>query len=235
MQTINCGLEKMHEFLLSNGCSFLSKRKGVNEHTGVLLANNLGLEHIGLASEGSGNDRLVVTTKLFFYENPERIKDTFVLVGWTNPARIDYIKNHQKPPWGENWFSLKKKREKLAQDPAWETYKKVHNYENLMARMLRQILEMQDFFENLGIKYCMYHSLNVLPYNIKVELKKLRLLKDRINENRFYKLIKDSQQILVNSDRSRLVISEKDLHPNKEGHLAWYKKIRDFIEKNNLT
>jgi len=225
----------MHSFLLSNGCSFLTKRVGVNNHSGVLLAEHLGLKHIGLAKEGKGNDRLILTTKLFFYENPERIKDTFVLIGWTNPARIDYIKEHHKSSWGENWFSLKKKKEKLTQNLDWETYKKIHNYENLMARMFRQVLEMQDFFENLGIKYCMYHSLNVLPYNVKVELRKLHLLKDRINENRFYKLINNSQQILVNSDRSKFVISEKDLHPNSEGHYVWYKRIKGFIEKNGLT
>ena len=42
----------MHSFLLSNGCSFLTKRVGVNNHSGVLLAEHLGLKHIGLAKEG---------------------------------------------------------------------------------------------------------------------------------------------------------------------------------------
>ena len=150
----------------------------MDNHTGVLLSDHYGYKNIDLASAGRGNDRLIVTTKLFFYENPERIKDTFVLIGWTNPARVDYINNYREDwsnsgVWGESWFSLKKEKEKPPQDPIWSTYKQIHNYGNLIAKMFRQILEMQDFFENLGIKYCMYHSLNVLPANMKVKLEKL--------------------------------------------------------------
>jgi hypothetical protein len=227
--------------LLSNGCSFLTKRRGMDNHTGVLLSGHYGYEHIGLASSGKGNDRLIVTTKLFFYENPERIKDTFVLIGWTNPARSDYIDNYREDwsnsgTWGESWFSLKtkKEKEKPPRDPSWSTYKQIHNYGNLIAKMFRQILEMQDFFENLGIKYCMYHSLNVLPANIKVKLEKLELLRERINNNRFYRLGEKSHASFICADKSKFTVSRTDLHPSDEGHLAWQKKIKAFIEENSL-
>ena len=217
----------MHKFLLSNGCSFLTQRKGVKKHTGILLSDYLGLELIGLASSGKGNDRLILTTKLFFYENPERIKDTFVLVGWTNPARIDYIDNYHKEckgiNWGETWFSLNGK------EPTWKTYKKIDNYGNLVAKFFRQVLELQDFFENLNIKYYMYHSLQILPYNKKIKLEKLQLLKDRININNFYKLDEYSQQAFINSDRDNLVISKEDLHPNRLGHSSWFQQIKTFV------
>ncbi|HAI18739.1 MAG TPA: hypothetical protein DCM10_12305 [Xanthomarina gelatinilytica] len=220
----------MYKFLLSNGCSFLTQRKGVRKHTGILLSDHLGLEHIGLASSGKGNDRLILTTKLFFYENPERIKDTFVLVGWTNPARIDYIDNYHKEykgiNWGETWFSLNGK------EPVWKTYKKIDNYGNLVAKFFRQVLELQDFFENLSIKYYMYHSLQILPYNKKIKLEKLKLLKDKINTNNFYKLDEYSQQAFINSDRDNLVVSKEDLHPNKLGHLSWFDQIKSFA---NIT
>ena len=100
--------------------------------------------------------------------------------------------------------------------------------------MLRQTLELQDFFENLGIKYCMYHSLNIFPYNVTVKLEKLALLRDRIKDTNFYKFNKESQQLLINKDRQNFVVSKKDLHPNDKGHKAWSDKIRAFIEKNNL-
>jgi hypothetical protein len=231
----------MCKFLLSNGCSFLTKRKGINNHTGVLLSDHYDCKHISLASAGKGNDRLVVTTKLFFYENPERIKDTFVLVGWTNPARIDYINNYREDwshskTWGESWFSLKTKKEEEnpAQDPIWNTYKQVHNYANLIARMFRQILEMQDFFENLEIKYCMYHALDAIPHNIKIKLEKLELLREKINKNRFYRLGEKSHASFICANKPKFVVSKRDLHPSDEGHAAWQKKIKTFIEKNNL-
>tara|TARA_Y100000817_G_scaffold313276_1_gene309045 strand:+ start:2276 stop:2959 length:684 start_codon:yes stop_codon:yes gene_type:complete len=226
----------MTNFLFSNGCSFLTKRKGFDNHTGVLLSEHFGLSHIGLAAAGRGNDRLVFTTKMFFYENPQRIKDTFAVIGWTNPARIDYINNYKKDwistsDWGETWFSLKREPAKV---PTWDTYKQVKNYGNLLAKMLRQTLELQDFFENLGIKYCMYHSLNIFPHNVTVKLEKLALLRDRIKDTNFYKFNKESQQLLINKDRQNFVVSKKDLHPNDKGHKAWSDKIRAFIEKNNL-
>jgi hypothetical protein len=228
----------MYKFLLSNGCSFLTKRKGVNNHTGVLLSDHYGYQHVGLASSGKGNGRLVVTTKLFFYENPERIKDTFVLIGWTNPARIDYINNYHKDSkgggeWGETWFSLRGKKP-TEKEPTWDTYKRIHNYGDVMAKMLREILELQDFFENLNIKYCMYHSLNILPYNKKVKLEKLQLFKDKINENNFYKLDEDSHQVFINSERERFTIDKEDRHPNADGHFFWCEKIKAFIEENSL-
>ena len=227
----------MYSFLLSNGCSFLTKRVGVNNHTGVLLAKKFSLDHIGLAQAGKGNDRLILTTKLFFYENPERIEDTFVLVGWTNPARIDYIDNYREDwicsgDWGEYWFSLKKKP---AKQPTWDTYKQTQNYGNLVAKLLRQILELQDFFENLGVNYCMYHALSMLPHNITVKFEKLELLREKINHRKFYKFNEESQQFFINYDRPKYTVSKKDLHPNTEGHLAWYKKIEKFIEENKLA
>ena len=164
----------MYKFLLSNGCSFLTKRKGINNHTGVLLSDYYDCEHIDLASSGKGKD------------------------------------------------------------PTWDTYKRVNNYGDTMAKMLRNILELQDFFENLNIRYCMYHSLNILPYNQKVDLEKLQLFKDKINENNFYKLDEDSHQVFINSERERFTIDKEDRHPNADGHLFWCEKIKAFIEENSL-
>ena len=61
---------------------------------------------------------------MFFYENPQRIKDTFAVIGWTNPARIDYLNNYKEDgistcDWGETWFSLKRQPAKA---PTWDTY-----------------------------------------------------------------------------------------------------------------
>ena len=228
----------MKKFLLSNGCSFLAKRNGINRHTGVLLAEDFGLKNIDLAACGRGNDRIVVTTKMFFYEHPERIKDTFVLIGWTNPARVDYINNYHEEKgwlptgeWGESWFSVK---DKLKKTPTWGTYKKVDNYGNIVAKMYIHTLELQDFFENLGIKYCMYHSLDILPYGTKINIGMLSLLKENIDIDRFYGLTQDSQATFICNNKPDFVVSEIDLHPSKEGHEAWAKKIKTFIGNNDL-
>ena len=80
----------------------------------------------------------------------------------------------------------------------------------------------------------MYHSLNVLPANIKVKLEKLELLRERINNNRFYRLGEKSHASFICADKSKFTVSRTDLHPSDEGHLAWQKKIKAFIEENSL-
>ena len=42
---------------------------------------------ISMAKGGRGNDRIVNTTMHWFFKNPEKMKDTFVSVGWTTGCR----------------------------------------------------------------------------------------------------------------------------------------------------
>ena len=84
----------MVENLFINGCSFLEiyNEDACRTTAGHHLAEKLNLNPIGYANAGRGNDRIVATTKLFFYENPEFIKNTFALIGWSHVVRFDYLK-----------------------------------------------------------------------------------------------------------------------------------------------
>ena len=81
--------------LFINGCSFLEiyDEQLCKTTAGHHLAKKLNLNPIGYAAAARGNDRIITTTKLFFYDNPELIKDTFVLIGWTGVIRNDYLKS----------------------------------------------------------------------------------------------------------------------------------------------
>tara|TARA_R100000008_G_C3574961_1_gene164617 strand:- start:89 stop:904 length:816 start_codon:yes stop_codon:yes gene_type:complete len=82
------------ENLFINGCSFLEVYDvdRARAPAGHCLAEKLKLNPIGYAASARGNDRIIATTKLFFYDNPELIKDTFVLIGWSSVVRQDYLK-----------------------------------------------------------------------------------------------------------------------------------------------
>ena len=78
------------QYHLSNGCSFSTKKKGAGS-CHQILARLYGATDINLAKGGRGNDRMVQTTMQYFYNNPERFKDTSVSVGWSTPYRWDFI------------------------------------------------------------------------------------------------------------------------------------------------
>jgi hypothetical protein len=78
------------KYHLSNGCSFSTKKKYLSCHQ--KLGELLSLEPtMNLAKGGRGNDRCVQTTMHWFLKNPERMKDTFVSIGWSSGHRWDYI------------------------------------------------------------------------------------------------------------------------------------------------
>ena len=82
------------QYHLSNGCSFSTKKKGAGS-CHQILARLYGATDINLAKGGRGNDRMVQTTMQYFYNNPERFKDTSVSVGWSTPYRWDFILHTQ--------------------------------------------------------------------------------------------------------------------------------------------
>ena len=231
------------KYLFSNGCSFLSARTQCPTHAGISLAEMCGLNGIHLGSCGRGNGRVVTTTKLFFYHNPERFKDTFALIGWSNPRRYDY-KNYNNAFWGgwARWGdSCWGKWEEHYRDTiGWSTIlegKDKNTLEdNNIARTkrmkhLREILELQDFFNLHGVEYCMYHALRPTAYNWKEESVKTQyftLLEKGVNKDRFYKFYEYSHSEYVGT--KKLTVSKDDGHPNEEGHERWAKKIKRFID-----
>jgi len=220
-------------YLLCNGCSFLTTRTpgDVRTHTGMHLANRFGLEKVRLSAGGRGNDRVVATTKLYFYNNPERAKDTFVLIGWSASSRFDYVS-----------------RKSLEDDLLWRTWKLggenlkwylKHKFidvnMNLKIRHLTNILALQDFFKLNNIKYCMYDSLSN-NYNIDVrdglKIKDIETLRSMVDREHFFNFEKMSHHEFCL--RNKLFISKDDEHPTAEGHVRWGNLVIEHIRKNNL-
>ena len=82
----------MPNYHFSNGCSFSAKKKHNSCHQWLASYYGIKQDHtINLGKGGRGNDRIVQTTMQFFYNNPERMKDTTVSIGWTTPYRWDFI------------------------------------------------------------------------------------------------------------------------------------------------
>ncbi len=161
------------KYHLSNGCSFSTKKKYLSCHQ--QLGELLSLEPtMNLAKGGRGNDRCVQTTMHWFLKNPERMKDTFVSIGWSSAHRWDYVHKlntqelidrgikgykHEVAKFSRQWASWRTwENEWIAQDPDCDIDA------SSAIKLYTNILTLQNFFKLHGIPYVMYWALtNDLP------------------------------------------------------------------------
>ena len=173
---------------LSNGCSFSTSKAFMNCHQ--KLGETLKLPTITLAKGGRGNDRIVTTTMHWFYNNPERFKDTFVTIGWTSSHRWDYI--HGKTNY-DTMKGVKRTNEIGKFSYQWGTWRlweddRIARDPDIdieiasTVRMYTNILTLQYFFKHHKIPYLMYWALT----NDLQEDGDLKNLKDAVDRKHFY-------------------------------------------------
>ena len=232
---------------LSNGCSFSTKKSNLSCHQ--KLGELLGLEPtINLAKGGRGNDRIVNTTMNWFYANPQRMKDTFVSIGWSTTHRYDFVADAVTPKTKVGGL----KGELLKFSYQWDTWS-VWQHDWLMrdpslghelngaVRLYQHILTLQYFFKMHGIKYVMYHALtNDTPTDTLDGIARpdLKLFYDRIDKKHFYNFdssdfVKQNiamQQANRSSDEHRVKVDNKDYVQSHFEYCAmngWTKSAND--------
>jgi hypothetical protein len=213
---------------LSNGCSFSTKKVYGSCHQ--RLGSLLGIEEptINMAKGGRGNDRILNTTMHWFYKNPERMKDTFVSIGWTTGYRWDYVSSSQTPKQKQGGI----KGELLKFDFQWGTWQLPHHdffmrdkdFDVELAsavKLYTNILSLQYFLKYHNIPYVFYHALtNDLP-ETEVNGKPrpdLKLLKDQIDRKHFFNFetseyVKENVQMQLDNRSSadhRVEVKNKD-------------------------
>ncbi len=212
---------------LSNGCSFSTKKvfDSCHQHLGKLLDLD---ETINLAKGGRGNDRIVNTTINWFLANPERMKDTFVSIGWSSTHRWDYVSGFQTPKEKQGGI----KGELLKFSYQWATWsvwqhdwlardKDIDHELNGVVRLYQHILTLQNFFKLHSIPYVMYHALTNDTPTDSVNGKArpdLKLWYDAIDKKHFYnfdssEFVKENikmQQQNRSSETHKVEVANKD-------------------------
>ena len=215
--------------LFSNGCSFLTKRPkdGVETFTTDTISSEYGLKLFNIAMGGRGNDRISFTTKLWFEQNG--YKDVFVIIGWSSSYRNDYVTN-------DGW----KKGRVSDMDITWRTWKISEQLKfiqsnagwdienNSYMRFLDHVLDLQTYFKLNKIPYVMF---NALPQTINNNIKDFKIMFDRIDQKRFYKIESSHLEFI---QQNNLIVSPTDPHPSTEGHLVWAKLLKEHIDVNDL-
>ena len=232
---------------LSNGCSFSTKKTYNSCHQ--YLGEKLGIgPTINLAKGGRGNRRIVNTTMNWFYQNPERMKDTFVSVGWTTAFRYDYTSTMKTPK--EKQGGLKGELLKFSyQWGTWQLWQhdffmrdKDFDLElDSTVKLYEEILMLQMFLQHHKIPYVFYWALsNDLPEN-DVNGKQrpdLALFKKQIDTNRFFNFeasshVKDNVQMQIKNRSSadhKVQVSNEDYVQSQFEYVAkngWTKSEND--------
>ncbi len=195
----------MTNYHFSNGCSFSAKKKHNSCHQWLASYYGIKQDHtINLGKGGRGNDRIVQTTMQFFYNNPERMKDTTVSIGWTTPYRWDFILQTKQEgayvirgankdfDWQWQTFHLAK-----ADPPEPGRFFLQYGIEERgmdlelthAVKLYTQILTLQYFFKAHNIPYVMYHALtNDCPVDKvnDIERPQLKILRDQIDKKHFF-------------------------------------------------
>jgi len=179
------------KYHVSNGCSFSTKKSRLSCHQH--MGQQLGLEPcVNLAKGGRGNERVAATTMTWFYQNPERVKDTFVSIGWSSSHRWDYV---------HSWSTADHVKREVPgikravadftyQWGTWRSWEQeffvkdsdLHVEHTAAVKTLISVLTLQNFFKLHGIPYVMYWALsNDIPADPDIQL-----LADQIDRDRFY-------------------------------------------------
>jgi len=195
----------MHNYHFSNGCSFSTKKKHNSCHQWLAHHYGIGRENtINCAKGGRGNDRIVQTTMSFFYNNPERMKDTTASIGWSTPYRWDFILRDKQEgakvirgantefDWQWQTFHLHK-----ADPPEPSRFFLDYGINERgmdldlthAVKLYTQILTLQYFFKLHNIRYVMYHALtNDCPTDSVdgIDRPQLNNLRDAIDKKHFF-------------------------------------------------
>jgi hypothetical protein len=223
---------------LSNGCSFSTKKTYQSAHQ--RLGSLLGLsDTVMLAKGGRGNERIANTTLLWFYRNPDRLRDTFVSVGWSSAHRWDYIHRLSTAEqvergvpgikravadfsyqWG-SWRSWE--QEFFLQDPD------LHIEHTAAVKTLTAILSLQNFFKLHQIPYVFYWALsNDLPADPDIQV-----LKDQVDQNHFYNF--NPAPAVKNNLQSMFSWFNKTTNQIKLENTDYCQSHFEYCVKNNCT
>jgi hypothetical protein len=214
------------QYLFTNGCSY-SKPRTVPPHNvtvtvGGEVAKHFNLKHINFAQGGRGNDRMFLTTALYFIQNPDRIKDTFALIQLSSAGRIDYPT--KKPQGAINIF--KDNGQRFLQ----QNFSKLDQIQFLIQRYYSSLMNLQNFFKLHKINYLFYNGLENYTTTGKKDHDNLD---SYIDKKRFFAW-NDEKLVHYNFCVDNKLELENDGHASEQGVIQYSNLLIDYIDTHSL-
>jgi len=227
------------QYLFTNGCSY-SKPRTVPPHNvtitvGGQVAKHFNLEHINFAQGGRGNDRMFLTTALYFIQNTDRMKDTFALIQLSSAGRIDYPTKKLQGPGdameGQDTAYrainiFKGNGQRLLQ----QNFSKLDQIQFLIQRYYSSLINLQNFFQLHKINYLFYNGLENYTTTGK---KDHANLSSYIDKKRFFAW-NDTKLVHYNFCVDNNLELKNDGHPSEQGVIQYSNLLIDYIDTHSL-
>jgi hypothetical protein len=196
--------------ILSVGCSFLCDRSEIKPQV-HFIAKQLNLELVNKSISGNGNVHIVYNTMAAILENPDKYK--LVLIGWSNPARWDFVTAPNK------WFAIK-----MGNVIPTATNKPMNISDTLFRHWAPQVILLSHWLRSKNIPFVMWNSLKTWNDGDSLLHTEIKNMKE------FYRPTECHIEDLQNKKE---YISEDDGHPNQKSHNDWANNIVEFYRNQN--
>jgi hypothetical protein len=170
------------------------------------MAESLNEDLDNFSISGNGNAHILYNTMTAILENPN--KYSLVLIGWSNPARWDFVTAPQK------WFAIK-----MGNVIGTATDKRVNFELTLFRHWAPQVLLLSSWLRSRNIPFIMWNSLECWLEGDSI------LHKEILSIPEFYK---PKLNHIADLREKKQWISEDDHHPNQQSHDLWSQELLDF-------
>jgi hypothetical protein len=170
------------------------------------MAESLNKDIDNLSIPGNGNAHILHNTMTAVLENPN--KYSLVLIGWSNPARWDYVTSPNK------WFSIK-----MGNVIETSITKKINVELTLFRHWAPQVILLSSWLRSKNIPFIMWNSLECWLEGESV------LHKEILSIPEFYK---PKLNHIADLREKQQWISDEDHHPNQQSHNLWAQELLDF-------
>tara|TARA_B100000989_G_scaffold93263_1_gene67655 strand:- start:30369 stop:31085 length:717 start_codon:yes stop_codon:yes gene_type:complete len=206
---------------------------------GDIISDELGYEHINLASPGLSPDGVL---RRLYTTNFEEV-DSFLLIGIPPENRFQTIGERPRDQHRDRSYykGTEHKAKAFMNGPVIEEdWFRTHNYlsgrlkainleETLIYNSWFNILLIQKRLRELNLKFVIYNSVyGQMQY--KTKLKELLCIKDQINYVNYFQPMHGIQDLVDSNNNFK--IARDDAHPNHSCYAIWCKKILNFIKES---
>jgi len=230
------------DYVVNCGCSFL---KGTDKPFISHKINSEAID-INLSSDGASNDRIIRKTTEWVVENESKLKDTFFVIGITEPSRYelwDNVKDRYNQgsvsdismnydtiegvdSYGEKGYDGQSEDAYQLTVETQKMYYKYHSDEQVdIDRSLRNIFLLMSLFERYNCKYLIFDSI----VNIR------KLVKE---DNRYFKKVFNNKNYYSGESWaeccSLLDETGGGEHPSYDDIRLWSDKMYNYTEEISL-
>ena len=188
---------------------------------GRYIADALGAELICQASSGGSNDRIIRTTQAWIKDNPDCVKDTFMILQWTTWEREEWLHNG-------TWYQVNASGWDIVPPELQDRYKNYVVNINWNVKTLEahdKIWQMHHYLKDLGIRHLFFSGHSTFSDIRNQQGWGKNYMHPYIREESYHNWLKNNGGTYANA---------ASYHFDAKSHRLWAEHVLQYINDNNL-